>query len=84
MEMMTTATKMKKQCASTSISRLVDPEESQMQTVVSQRGYSTPLLNIVKESQQVTWSGHETGPESDGHQVNCVIPVVKTIWYLST
>ena len=67
---------------STSIFNRAVLEELQMQTVVSRRGYLTPLLNMVVEILKVTWNGHETGPELDGHQVNWLTQVAKTTLYL--
>ena len=82
---MTRLIPMKKLAASTSISKLVAQEELQMQTVVLQRSYSILLSNMQPENhQKVTWNGHGTGQESDGHQASCAIQEVRTTSYPST
>ena len=84
MEMTITKTTRKTTAASTSISKLAVQEELQMQMAVLQRDCWIPLLNMQPENQKVTWSGHEIGQESDGHQANYATLEVMTTSYPST
>ena len=68
-EKMTTIRSMKIQFVDISTSKHVDPVESLMQMVASQRDFTITVSSKVRDHQRERWSSPETGSVSSGPQV---------------